>query len=86
MDCDKVVVPETYINDVPIPPEEGEQLARIKLSVEVISILELSEVNAIMTLQYREESLNVVARIFFCSCLTLHPGPAWVFPYPIFCA
>ena len=59
MDCDKVVVPETYLNDVPVPPEEGEQLARIKLSVEVISILELSEVDAIMTFQYREERMNV---------------------------
>ena len=53
VDCDKVVVPETYLNDVPVPPEKGEQLAKILLSVEVISILELSEVDAIMTLQYR---------------------------------
>ena len=55
-----MVVPETYLNDVPVPPEEGEQLARIKLSVEVISILELSEVDAIMTLQYREERINFI--------------------------
>ena len=54
-----MVVPETYLNDVPVPPEEGEQLAKIKLSVEVISILELSEVDAIMTFQYREERMNV---------------------------
>ena len=39
VDCDKVVVPETYLNDVPVPPEKGEQLAKILLSVEVLTIL-----------------------------------------------
>ena len=84
-----MVVPETYLNDVPVPPEEGEQLARIKLSVEVISILELSEVDAIMTLQYREERINVYTWLresFSWSCLTLVlPGPDWVLRNPIFC-
>ena len=53
VNCDKIVVPETYLNDVAVPPEKGEQLAKIFLSVEVLTILDLSEVDAIMTLQYR---------------------------------
>ena len=53
VDCDKIVVPETYLNDVAVPPEKEEHLAKIFLSVEVITIIDLSEVDAIMTLQYR---------------------------------
>ena len=84
VDCDKVVVPETYLNDVPVPPEEGEQLARIKLSVEVISILELSEVDAIMTLQYREERMNVCTwlREFFLLLLNFTSSPRLGFAKP----
>ena len=51
-DCDKVAVQETYKNEVPAPPMEGDLLANIHLSVDVTTVLNLDEVESIMTLQY----------------------------------
>ena len=51
-DCDKVTVPETYKNEVPAPPIEGDSLANIHLSVDITTVLNLDEVESIMTLQY----------------------------------
>ena len=49
--CDKIVVPDSYLNEVPVPPLTDEPLANILLEVEIISVQELKEVDAIMTLQ-----------------------------------
>ena len=51
--CDKIVVPDSYLNEVPVPPLTNEPLAKILLEVEIISVQELIEVDAIMTLQYK---------------------------------
>ena len=51
--CDKIIVPDFYLNEVPVPPLTDEPLANILLEVEIISVQELKEVDAIMTLQYK---------------------------------
>ena len=53
IDCDKIVVPESYLNEVPPPPMDGEDLANIFISIEVIKILDLHEVNSAMIMQYK---------------------------------
>lgn len=53
MQCDKISVTDAYLKYIPAPPTEGTSLADITLSVELISILGLSEVNSIMNLQFR---------------------------------
>ena len=51
--CDKIIVPDTYLNEVPVPPIQDEKLAKILLEIEIISVLELIEVDAIMKLKYQ---------------------------------
>ena len=46
-------MPESYLNEVPIPPDDGKVLADISLSIDVIRVLELKEVESEMRLQYR---------------------------------
>ena len=46
-------MPDSYLNEVAVPPEKHEELANIFLTVEIISVLELIEGDAIMTLQYK---------------------------------
>ena len=45
-------MPEAYKNEVPAPPKDEDLLANIFLSVDVTNVLNLDEVDAIMTLQY----------------------------------
>ena len=63
--CDKIIVPYSYLNEVPVPPLGDEPLARILLEVEIISVLELIEVDAIMTLQYKLSFKWMDSRISF---------------------
>ena len=53
VNCHKIAVPESYLNEVPIPPDDGKVLADISLSIDVIRVLELEEVESEMKLQYR---------------------------------
>ena len=46
-------MPESYLNEVPVPPDDGRFLADIHLSIDVIQVLELVEVESAMSLQYR---------------------------------
>ena len=63
--CDKIIVPDSYLNEVPVPPLKDEQLAKILLEVEIISVLELIEVEALMTLQYKLSFRWMDSRISF---------------------
>ena len=63
--CDKIIVPDSYLNEVPVPPLTDEPLAKILLEVEIISVLELIEVDAIMTLQYKLSFKWMDSRISF---------------------
>ena len=63
--CDKIIVPDSYLNEVPVPPLTDEPLAKILLKVEIISVLELIEVDAIMTLQYKLSFKWMDTRISF---------------------
>ena len=63
--CDKIIVPDSYLNEVPVPPLTDEPLAKILLEVEIISVLELIEVDAIMTLQYKLSFKWMDTRISF---------------------
>ena len=63
--CDKIVVPDSYLNEVPVPPLTNEPLAKILLEVEIISVQELIEVDAIMTLQYKLSFKWMDSRITF---------------------
>ena len=63
--CDKIVVPDSYLNEVPVPPLTNEPLAKILLEVEIISVQELIEVDAIMTLQYKLSFKWMDSRISF---------------------
>ena len=53
IDCDKIVVPESYLNEVPPPPMDGEDLANVFISIEVVKILDLHEVDSAMIMQYK---------------------------------
>ena len=52
MNCDKIIVPKAYINEVPPPQMDNEGLAKIFLSIEVVEVLDLIEVESAMVLQY----------------------------------
>ena len=58
-------MPDSYLNEVPVPPLADEILANILLEIEIISVLELIEVDAIMTLQYKLSFKWVDSRISF---------------------
>ena len=53
VNCDKISVPETYLPDVPPPPMEDNLLADVYLSIDVIKVLNLEEVDESMVLKYR---------------------------------
>ena len=53
MNCHKIAVSESYLNEVPAPPDDGKDLADVLLSIDVIRVLELEEVKSEMSLQYR---------------------------------
>ena len=53
VNCDKISVPDTYLPDVPPPPMNGQLLADVYLSIDVIEVLDLEEVDETMVLKYR---------------------------------
>lgn len=53
LNCEKIMVPESYLNDAPPPPIDNDMLAYIFLSIEVIEVLDLNEVDAAMGLKFR---------------------------------
>ena len=53
IDCDKIIVPESYLNEAPPPPTNGNDLADVFIGVDVIKVLDLVEVDSAMILQYR---------------------------------
>ena len=53
VNCDKISVPETYLPDVPPPPIEDNLLADIFVSIDVMKVLNLVEVDESMVLKYR---------------------------------
>ena len=53
VNCDKISVPETYLPDVPPPPMNDHLLAEVFLSIDVIKVLNLEEVDETMVLKYR---------------------------------
>ena len=63
--CHKIAVPESYLNEVPVPPDDGKLLADIHLSIDVIQVLELVEVESEMSLQYRLTLIWKDSRVSF---------------------
>ena len=59
------MVPESYLHEVPIPPNMGDLLADIRLSIDVIKVLELVEVESEMSLQYRLTLIWKDSRVAF---------------------
>ena len=53
LDCEKIMVPKSYLNEAPPPPMDNDMFADIFLSINVIEVLDLNEVDAAMVLQYR---------------------------------
>ena len=53
LNCEKIMVPKTYLNEAPPPPMDNANFTEIFLSINVIEVLDLNEVNAAMVLQYR---------------------------------
>ena len=53
IDCDKIIVPESYLNEAPPPPVDNQKdLADVFISIDVIKVLDLIEVESAMILQY----------------------------------
>ena len=53
IDCDKIIVPESYLNEAPPPPvDDQKDLADVFISIDVIKVLDLIEVESAMILQY----------------------------------
>ena len=63
--CHKIAVPESYLNEVPVPPDDDKLLADIHLSIDVIQVLELVEVESEMSLQYRLTLIWKDSRVSF---------------------
>ena len=53
LNCEKIMVSVSYLNDVPPPPIDNDKFAYIYLSIEVIEVLDMKEVDAAMVLQFR---------------------------------
>ena len=53
LNCHKISVPESYLYETPIPPEDGKLLADVFLSIEIFKVLELVETESEMSMQYR---------------------------------
>ena len=53
IDCDKIIVPKSYLNEAPPPPTNGNDLADVCIGIDVIKVLDLIEVDSAMILQYR---------------------------------
>ena len=51
--CEKIMVPKSYLNEAPPPSIDDDMLTDIFLSITVIEVMDLNEVNAAMVLQYR---------------------------------
>ena len=45
-DCRTVSVDKSYIKDMPAPPQYWDELTKITVSIDLISIMEISEVNS----------------------------------------
>ena len=53
INCEKINLPESYLYETPPPPMEGKLLAEVFMSIDVLGVLELSEVDGAMVIQYR---------------------------------
>ena len=53
VNCHKIFVSETYLPDVPPPPMEENLLADVSISIDIIKVLDLEEVDESMVLKYR---------------------------------
>ena len=53
LNCEKIMVPKSYLNEAPPPPMDDDIFAYIFLSINVIEVLDLNEVDAAMVLQFR---------------------------------
>ena len=53
LNCEKIMVPKSYLNEATPPPMDDDMFANIFLSINVIDVLDLNEVDAAMVLQYR---------------------------------
>lgn len=53
INCEKIVIPESYHNEVPPPPIDSQLLANVSLSIGIIEILDLNEVSDAMELRYK---------------------------------
>ena len=54
INCEKIIVPESYLNESPPPPSDKEKhFAEISLSISVINVLDLNDVDGEILLQYR---------------------------------
>ena len=53
INCEIIVIPESYHNEVPPPPIDSQLLANVSLSIEIIEILDLNEVKDAMELRYK---------------------------------
>ena len=51
--CNKISVPNTYLSYVPAPPSKGQVLANINISVDIGSVLDLIEVDSVMTVIFK---------------------------------
>lgn len=51
--CNKISVPNTYLSYVPAPPSKGQLLADINISVDIVSVLDLIEVDSVMTVIFK---------------------------------
>ena len=50
--CERIVIPESYHNEVPPPPIDLQLLANVSLSIEIIEVLDLNEVKDAIELRY----------------------------------
>ena len=52
-DCAMVSVDKSYIKDMPAPPQHGDKLTKITVSIDLMSILEISEVDSSIEFQFQ---------------------------------
>lgn len=52
-DCEMITIDRSYIQDIPAPPQFDQERTQINVSVDILSILEISEVDSKITLQFQ---------------------------------
>lgn len=53
IDCEMIEIDKSYLKDIPAPPQASQKFSLVNVSVDVLGILEINEVDSLMTIQFQ---------------------------------